>query len=93
VDVFLQKGDVESAKMFVSEIAPDNDGLMDTIIAAEKNAVEVEALEEQKVNIRKKLMKRPVKAIRFLRPIDVLNKPFLIAIRLFFYIIRAKIKW
>lgn len=53
VNAFLQKGDVESAKMFVSEKAPDKDGLMDTVIAAEKNAVELTALEEQQVLLQK----------------------------------------
>ena len=53
VNAFLQTGDVESAKMFVSEKAPENDGLMDTVIAAEKNAVELKALEEQQVLLQK----------------------------------------
>lgn len=53
VNVFLQKGEIESAKLFVSEKAPDNDGLMDTVIAAEKNAVELKALEEQQVLLQK----------------------------------------
>lgn len=53
VNAYLQKGDVESAKMFVSEKAPDNDGFMDTVIAAEKNIVELKALEEQQVLLQK----------------------------------------
>ncbi|MFJ7828413.1 hypothetical protein [Psychrobacillus sp. NPDC096623] len=53
VNALLQTGDVEKAKMFVSEKASDNDGLMDTIIAAEKNAVELKALEEQQVLLQK----------------------------------------
>ncbi|MEK3981641.1 hypothetical protein MKY37_21800 [Psychrobacillus sp. FSL K6-2836] len=53
VNALLQTGEVEKAKMFVSEKAPENDGLMDTVIAAEKNAVELKALEEQQVLLQK----------------------------------------
>ena len=53
VNALLQKGDVESAKMFVSEKAPENNGLIDTVIAAEKNAVELKALEEQQLLLQK----------------------------------------
>lgn len=53
VNAFLQSGDVESAKMFVSEKAPENDGLMDTVIAVEKNAVEFKALVDQQVLLQK----------------------------------------
>lgn len=53
VNAFLQKSDVESAKMFVSEKAPENDGLMNTVLAAEKNAVELKALVDQHVLLQK----------------------------------------
>lgn len=53
VNALLQTGDIELAKRFVSEKAPDNDGLMDTVIAAEKNAVELKALEDQQVLLQK----------------------------------------
>jgi len=44
---------MESAKMFVSEKAPENDGLMDTVLAAEKNAVELKVLVDQQVLLQK----------------------------------------
>ena len=39
--------------MFVSEKAPENDGLMDTVLAAEKNAVELKVLVDQQVLLQK----------------------------------------
>lgn len=53
VNAYLQTADVENAKIFVSEKAPENDGLMDTVIAAEKNAVELKALVDQRLLLQK----------------------------------------
>ncbi|WP_394189577.1 hypothetical protein [Paenisporosarcina quisquiliarum] len=53
VTAFLQKKDMKGAKAFVSENAPNNDGLMDRVLTSEKNQVEMAALEEEKALLQK----------------------------------------
>ena len=53
VTAFLHEKDIEDAKAFVSENAPKNDGLMDRVLTAEKNQVEMAALEEEKAILQK----------------------------------------
>ena len=47
VKALLQKGEIDTAKGFVSDKASEDDGLMDTVLIAEKNVVELKALQEQ----------------------------------------------
>jgi hypothetical protein len=53
VTAFLHEKDIEGAMAFVSEKAPKNDGLMDRVLTAEKNQVEMAAIEEEKALLQK----------------------------------------
>lgn len=53
VTAFLSIEDVAAAKAFVGEKAPKNDGLMNRVLTAEKNQVEMATLEEEKVGLQK----------------------------------------
>ncbi|MFC6038945.1 hypothetical protein ACFPYN_05695 [Paenisporosarcina macmurdoensis] len=53
VTAYLQTGDIAGAKSFVVEKAPENDGLMNRVLTAEKVAVDLKALEEQQELLQK----------------------------------------
>ena len=76
VKAFLQKGEIDSAKDFVSDNAPKDDGLMDAVLTAEKNAVELKALEEQRVLLQKtiKESKDLVKVSEAIQKMNVVKK-------------------
>ncbi|PUB09468.1 hypothetical protein [Paenisporosarcina sp. OV554] len=53
ITAFLNEKDIDGAKAFVSEKAPKDDGLMNRVLTAEKNQVEMAALEEEKALLQK----------------------------------------
>lgn len=53
VTAFLSIEDIAAAKAFVGEKAPKNDGLMNLVLTAEKNQVEMATLEDEKVGLQK----------------------------------------
>lgn len=76
VKALLQKGDIDTAKAFVSEKAPKDDGLMDTVLNVEKNAVELKALEEQRLLLQQTIdeSKDLVKVSEAMQKMNVVKK-------------------
>lgn len=76
VKALLEKDEIDTAKEFVSDKAPKDDGLMDAVLTAEKNAVELKALEEQRVLLQKTIeeSKDLVKVSEAIQKMNVVKK-------------------
>ena len=76
VKALLQKGEIETAKRFVGDKAPKDDGLMDQVLTAEKMTVELKVLEEQRVLLQKTIdeSKDLLKVTEAMQKMNVLKK-------------------